>query len=121
MDLEHIREHALSKPGVSEDFPFDSDTLAFRVGQKIFLLAPLERIPQRFNAKCAPELALELRETYASITPGYHMNKRHWNTIELNGSIPNPKLIELVDHSYVLVFASLPRKIRLEIEAQITT
>jgi len=121
LDLEQIREHALAKPGVSEDFPFDSDTLAFRVGHKIFLLAPLERNPQGFNAKCDPELALELREKYSAITPGYHMNKRHWNTIELDGTVPNAKVLELVDHSYDLVFASLPRKVRTAIEADVTT
>ncbi len=112
MDMEKIREHCLAKAGVTEDFPFDQDTLAFRVNEKIFLLTSLERDPSALNLKCDPERALELREAYTSITPGYHMNKRHWNTVVLDGTVPDKLLIELVDHSYSLIFQSLPKKVQ---------
>lgn len=112
MDMEKIREHCLAKANVTEDFPFDQDTLAFRVHGKIFLLTSLERNPSAVNLKCDPERALELREAYPSIVPGYHMNKKHWNTVVLDGTVPDKLLIELVDHSYNLIFQSLSKKIQ---------
>lgn len=115
MDLETIREHALGLGAVTEDFPFDQDTLAFRVGEKIFLLASLEKVPAAFNAKCDPEKAIELRERYQAIQPGYHMNKKHWNTITLDGTVPRELVLELVEHSWSLVASSLPKRKQKEL------
>jgi len=98
-----IREYCLSKDEVEETFPFGPDTLVFKTSGRIFLLVSLDTLPARFNAKCAPEKALELREQYAGIVPGYHMNKKHWNTVQLDGSIPDTLVKELIDDSYQLV------------------
>lgn len=115
MDLEQLREYCLSKPGASEDFPFGPDVLVFRVGGKLFVLTNVEQFPTTFNAKCDPERVEDLRARHPAITPGYHMNKKHWNTISLDGSL-GPELVkELVDHSYDLVAKSLPKKVRLEL------
>ena len=100
------------KPGVSWDTPFGPETLVFRVAGKIFMLAPLDE-PGTINLKCDPERAIELRERYEGIVPGYHMNKRHWNTVDVTGSVPRKLLVELIDHSYELVRASLPKKARI--------
>lgn len=108
-DLEVLRDYCLSKPGVTEDFPFDEDTLAFRVMEKIFALTNLENFPPRVNLKCDPEKAIELRAEYQSIAPGYHMNKRHWNTVTLDGELNSELVAELIDHSYELVVAGLTR------------
>ena len=107
IELEELREHALQKPGVSEDFPFDEDVLALRVMGKIFALTNLRDYPSSVNLKCDPARALELRERYAAISPGYHMNKKHWNTIALDGTIPYHVVLALVDHSYELVTRGL--------------
>lgn len=112
MDIDDLRGYCLGKPFTSEGFPFDTDTLVFRVAEKIFALVSLDNQPLSINLKCDPELALELREEYPSIVPGYHMNKKHWNTLLLDGSIPRKKVLELIDHSYDLVFQSLPTKTR---------
>lgn len=112
MTLDYIRAYLLSKPYVTEDLPFGPDTLVFRVGEKIFALCGLDNHPLRINLKCAPENVLELREEHAWIIPGYHMNKKHWNTIIFTDD-SNWKLIKiLMDHSYDLVFQSLPKKIK---------
>ncbi len=111
MTLAEFREHCTRLPGFSEDLPFDENTLAFRVGGKIFALMDLDRF-ESVNLKCDPERAIELRERHPGITPGYHMNKRHWNTVLTDGSVPDPLLLELATHSHALVKASLPRKIR---------
>jgi predicted DNA-binding protein (MmcQ/YjbR family) len=103
MDAMSIREYCLSKDEVEETFPFGPDTLVFKTSGRIFLLVSLDTLPVRFNAKCAPEKALELREQYAGIVPGYHMNKKHWNTVQLDGSIPDTLVKELIDDSYQLV------------------
>lgn len=103
MPIDLIRDHALAKPEVEETLPFGPDVLVFKVSGKIFLLIPLDSQPLQFNAKCDPERALDLRESYTSILPGYHMNKTHWNTIILDGSIPISLAKELIDHSYELV------------------
>ena len=103
MNIEDIREHSLSKPGVEEGFPFGEETLVFKVNGKIFLLVGLTNVPLQFNAKCDPEKAVELREEYACIIPGYHMNKKHWNTVIIDNTLSNKQLKGLIDHSYDLV------------------
>jgi predicted DNA-binding protein (MmcQ/YjbR family) len=109
MNAEEIRTYCLSKDKVKESFPFGNDTLVFKVGGKIFLLLSLDGSPLQFNAKCDPDFALELRERYSSIIPGYHMNKKHWNTVLCDGTIPKKQILELIDHSYGLVRSTLQR------------
>jgi predicted DNA-binding protein (MmcQ/YjbR family) len=109
MNVEQIREHCLTKKGVAEEFPFDEETLVFKVMGKIFVLASLEKIPLQINLKCDPEKAIELREVYESVQPGYHMNKKHWNTIAIDGSISNKTIFEWIDHSYELVVSGLKK------------
>jgi predicted DNA-binding protein (MmcQ/YjbR family) len=111
MNIEFFREYCLTKPGVTEDTPFDPDKLCFRVGNKIFAIIDIERF-ESVNLKCDPEKAILLREKHNGIKPGYHMNKKHWNTVSFDGSVPSPLLLELVDHSYNLVFSSLPKNSR---------
>lgn len=115
MNAEEIREYSIAKPGVEEGFPFDEETLVFKVGGKIFLLLSLDARPVQFNAKCDPDKAIELRENFSSVIPGYHMNKKHWNTIICDGSVPKKTLLSWVDHSWELVVNSLPKKIKEEI------
>jgi len=104
MDIETLREYVLQKPSVTEGFPFGEDTLVFKVNNKVFLLAALDAIPLRFNVKCDPDRAIELRAEYPeSVLPGYHMNKKHWNTIIIDGRLSNKQLLEMVDMSYKLV------------------
>ena len=110
MDVETLRSYCLSKKAVTEDFPFGEDTLVFRVMNKIFLLVSLSSSPLQFNAKCAPEKAIELREQYEAIIPGYHMNKKHWNTVILDGSLSTSLIKEIIDNSYELIVQSLPKK-----------
>ncbi len=108
MNIEQIREYCLSKPGTSESLPFDEDTLVFKVNGKIFLLISISE-PERFNVKCNPEYAVELRETYESVIPGYHMNKKHWNTVYFF-QLPPDLVLSLIDHSYLLVKQSITVK-----------
>lgn len=108
-NVESFREYCIRKPFVSESFPFGEDTLVFKVGSKMFSLLNLSN-PASANLKCNPERAIELREEYESITPGYHMNKQHWNTIQIDGTLPNELIMELIDHSYKLVYQSLTMK-----------
>ena len=103
MNIETIREYCLSKEDAEETLPFGPDVLVYKVNNKAFLLMPLDEESLRFNVKCDPELALELREQYAAVHPGYHMNKKHWNTIFADGSIPFKLMKEWIDHSYELV------------------
>ena len=105
--------YCLGKPAVSEAFPFDDRTLVFKVAGKLFALTDIERF-HSVNLKCDPERAIELREQFEFITPGYHMNKKHWNTVLLNHELSGVLLKELVDHSYSLVVENLPKKIRNE-------
>ena len=112
MNIETLREYCLSKPGVEESLPFGPDTLVYKVSGKIFLLTGLDEIQLSFNVKCDPEKAVELREKYACVLPSYHMNKQHWNTIVVDGSVSTSQLKEWIDHSYELVKASLPKKLR---------
>lgn len=102
MDIETLRDYCLSKPGATESFPFGEDTLVFKAEGKIFLLTGLSD-GGRFNVKCDPERAVELREHYAEVQPGYHMNKKHWNTVDMNGRLTRQQLFEMIDHSYQLV------------------
>ena len=103
MNIEELRLYALSKPGVEEGFPFGEETLVFKVKGKIFLLMGMNNAPLQFNVKCDPELALELREQYDAVQPGYHMNKKHWNTVIIDNSLTGKQLIEMIDHSFKLV------------------
>jgi predicted DNA-binding protein (MmcQ/YjbR family) len=114
LNIEELRDYCLQKRGVTEGFPFGEDTLVFKIGGKLFLLTGLQD-GDRFNAKCDPELAVELRERYNEVKPGYHMNKTHWNTIYMNGSLTKKQLCPMIDHSYDLVFKSLPKKTQAEI------
>lgn len=103
MDIEQLWEYCKSKPGAEEGFPFGPETLVFKVNGKIFWLVSLEKQPLQFNVKCDPEKAIKLREKYASVQPGYHMNKKLWNTVIVEGSIPTHELQEFIDDSYMLV------------------
>ena len=103
MNIESLREYCLSKPGVEETLPFGPDTLVFKVNNKVFLLTGLDEAELRFNVKCDPDKALELREGFSCVVPGYHMNKKHWNTVVVDGSVSTQQLKEWIDHSYELV------------------
>jgi|SRR5690242_15966637 predicted DNA-binding protein (MmcQ/YjbR family) len=112
MNIEELRDFALSLEDVEEGFPFGEDTLVFKTNNKIFLLASLSAVPLQFNVKCDPGKALELREKYTSIIPGYHMNKKHWNTIIVDGSVPGEELKEFIKDSYHLIAPKNRRKKR---------
>jgi predicted DNA-binding protein (MmcQ/YjbR family) len=118
MNIESLREYCLSKPGASEALPFGDETLVFKVGGKIFALTSLDATPLSVNLKCDPERAVELREQYDAVVPGYHMNKKHWNTVRLNGSFRVADLQDWIDHSYDLVKKSLPKAVQAELENQ---
>ena len=109
MDLAEFREYCLSKPSAHEGTPFGPDVLVFKVGGKMFVLAALDGVPTTVNLKCDPDLALDLRDRYEQIRPGYHMNKKHWNTVEIECGIPDPELRKMIDHSYDLVIKRLPK------------
>jgi len=109
MNIEEFREYCLSKPGVTESFPFDEDTLVFKVIGKMFSLTGLKG-EFRISLKCDPEKALELRERHSCVIPGYHMNKNHWNTIIIDGSVSTGLIHEWINHSYDLVVSKLPLK-----------
>lgn len=112
MNVEEFRNYCLSKKWVTEEFPFDEHTLVFKVAGKMFALYPLERRPPQANLKCDPEWSIILREEYDGVvTPGYHMSKKHWNTLFLE-SLPEKKIEELIDHSYELVWNKLPKKVK---------
>ncbi len=109
MDLAQFREYCLGKPRASEGTPFGPDVLVFKVAGKMFALAALDEVPATANLKCDPDLALDLRDRYEQVTPGYHMNKKHWNTVEIETGIPESELRKMIDHSYDLVVKSLPK------------
>ena len=111
MNIEEIRQHCITKPFVTEGFPFGDDTLVFKVHGKMFALANLEG-DLSVNLKCDPEKAIALREQHPAIIPGYHMNKQHWNTVIMDGSLDVSLIRELIDHSYSLIWQSLPKKLR---------
>src|SRR5205823_11430611 len=112
MDLEEFREYCLAKGGVTEGTPFGETVLVFKAAGKIFALAALDEIPATVNLKCDPDVALALRDQYDQVQPGYHMNKKHWNTVEIDSGIPDAELRKMIDHSYELVVQGLPKKTR---------
>ncbi len=104
MNIEALREYCLAKVDAEETMPFGPDTLVFKINNKVFLLASLDVHPLQFNVKCDPDLAIELREEYpTAVLPGYHMNKKHWNTIIVDGTISNKQICRFIDDSYQLV------------------
>ena len=112
MDLPDVIAHCLSLPGAEETTPFGPEALVYKIMGKMFAVTVPEDFPPRINLKCDPERAIDLRDEHKAIKPGWHMNKRHWNTVVLDGSLP-PKLVrELVEHSYQLVVDALPKKAR---------
>jgi predicted DNA-binding protein (MmcQ/YjbR family) len=111
MNIESFRQYCLAKPGVTEEFPFDEQTLVFKVSGKMFALTNIEEFIS-VNLKCEPELAVELRDRYDAVQPGWHMNKKHWNTVILDGSVSDKLLKEWIDHSYEQVVNGLPKKTR---------
>jgi predicted DNA-binding protein (MmcQ/YjbR family) len=114
LNVEELRDYCLQRPGTTEGLPFGEDTLVFKVAEKIFLLIGLTT-GNRFNVKCDPELAVDLRERYAEVIPGYHMNKKLWNTVYMDGSLTRKQLCEMIDHSYEQVVNSLPKKLQAEL------
>lgn len=121
MNIQQLYEYCLSKKGVTEHFPFDEDTLVFKVGGKMFCLTSLkewEKGTPALNLKCDPEWGNELRAEYEAIKPGYHMSKIHWNTVDFNSDVSDKMMCELIDHSYDLVFKSLTKKLRDTIEKE---
>jgi len=114
LNVEQLRDYCLQKSGVTEGMPFGEDTLVFKVGNKIFLLISLDA-GNRFNVKCDPELAIELRDRHSEIIPGFHMNKVHWNTVYMNGNLTHKQLYDMIDHSYTLILKSLSKALQAEI------
>lgn len=114
MHIEELRDYCINKKGVTESFPFDKVTLVFKVMNKMYALTTLDR-ELSINVKCDPEKSIVLRQEYEAIQPGFHMNKKHWNTVSIDGSLPIPLIKELIDHSYNLVVKSLPKKVREEL------
>lgn len=111
--LDQIRQHCLEKKGrITEGFPFGEDVLVFKVNGKMFLLTRIDEHPLSVNLKCDPERAIELRERYEAVQPGYHMNKKYWNTVTLDGSIPTKEILEMIDHSHSQVVTSLSKSVQ---------
>lgn len=108
MTADVFREYCLKKKGTSEGTPFGPDHIVFKVGGKMFALLGLDEVPAAANLKCDPDLALELRDRYEQVQPGYHMNKKHWNTVEIE-SLPEREIRKMIDHSYDLVVQGLPK------------
>ena len=118
MNLEAIRTYLLKKKGTTEDQPFGPDALVFKVMGKMYALLAWEQTPLRITLKCNPDDALSLRDQYKAVQPGYYMNKRHWNTITLDGSIPDAEILEMIDDSYALVVRGLKKSLRQKLETQ---
>jgi len=116
MNIEDLRVYCLSKKGVEETLPFGPETLVYKVMGKAFLLTGLDALTLSFNVKCDPEKAVTLREEHSCILPGFHMNKKHWNTIEPDGSVSDKFLCEQIDHSYELVVSGLTKKQRQDLD-----
>lgn len=114
MNIEAFRSYCLQKKGVKEDFPFGEQTLVFKVQGKMFALANIDLF-ESVNLKCDPTRAIELRETFRGVLPGYHMNKKHWNTVRVFEDVNDELLMELIDHSYNLVVKSLPKRLQNEL------
>lgn len=111
MNIEQFQEYCLSLPGVTEEFPFGEEILVYKVKGKLFVLTHID-VFESINLKCDPEIAVELRERYEGVKPGYHMNKKHWNTVEIHSNIPDRLLYQWIKDSYDLVVKSLPKKDR---------
>jgi predicted DNA-binding protein (MmcQ/YjbR family) len=109
MEIESFREYCLAKAAVTESTPFGEDVLVFKVSGKMFALVALDEVPATANLKCDPDRALELRDRYEQVRPGYHMNKKHWNTVEIDSGISDSELRNMIDDSYDLVVRSLPK------------
>ena len=109
MNVESFRDYCLSKPAATEGTPFGPEDIVFKVEGKMFALLALNEVPPAVNLKCDPDLALELRDRYEQVQPGYHMNKKHWNTVVLDGVIAEREVTKMIDHSYDLVVQSLPK------------
>jgi predicted DNA-binding protein (MmcQ/YjbR family) len=118
MDIESLRNYCLSKAAAEETLPFGPDTLVYKVGGKIFLICSMNAEPLQFNVKCDPEKVIELRERYECVQPGYHMNKKHWNTIVVDGTVSNSMLKEWIDDSYELIVDSLPAKAKAQLKSK---
>jgi predicted DNA-binding protein (MmcQ/YjbR family) len=116
MDIETLREYCISKQDTKECFPFNETTLVFKVAGKIFLLVDIDSRPLSFNVKCDPQKAIELREKYSFIVPGFHMNKKHWNTIEWDSRANSKLIYSCIDDSYQLVVSSLPKKLQSKLK-----
>lgn len=112
---DRVIAECLAKRGAAEDYPFGDEVAVFKVAGRMFALVALGEPPGTVSLKCDPDLADDLRARHAGITPGHHLNKRHWNTVVLDGSVPDDELLELIDHSYELVVARLPRSRRAEL------
>lgn len=115
MNLTDLREYCLAKPGVTESLPFDENVLVFKVMGKMFLLTDINWEEKTVNLKCDPDYALELRGEYAAVRPGYHMNKKYWNTVDAEGELDDDFLRRLIDHSYDEVVKGLPKKVQAEL------
>jgi predicted DNA-binding protein (MmcQ/YjbR family) len=115
VDAAELRRSCLAHTGAVEDFPFGPDHSVFKVGGKVFAISALDRAPLEVSVKCEPELALQLRATYAAIRPGYHLNKRHWNTVTVDGSLADQLVRDLVEDSYDLVVSALPKRTRKQL------
>jgi len=115
MDADALRTLCLDFPGAVEERPFGPETTVFKVERKVFLLSALDAEPLRMSVKCEPELAEQLRASYPAVVPGYHLNKRHWNTVTLDGSLPDRLVRDLVEDSYDLVVSALPKRVRVQL------
>jgi predicted DNA-binding protein (MmcQ/YjbR family) len=118
MTRDEVLDLCASRPEAVEDYPFGDGVAVFKVGGRMFALVPLDDGPVRVNLKCDPDLALELRAVYPAVRPGYHQNKRHWNTVELDGSIDEDEVRDMVDNSYELVLRGLPKAQRRRISGE---
>lgn len=116
MERATLRQHCLRQPGAFEDFPFGPEAAVYKVGGKMFALIPVDVEGATISLKCDPTWAEILRQTYPAVTPGYHLNKKHWNSIVADDSIPEPEIVEMIEHSYKLVVKSLPKKVREALE-----
>ena len=115
MDAKAVRAWCLEQPGAIEEFPFGPETSVFKVARKIFAISALDRAPLNVSVKCEPELAVALRQSYPAIRPGYHLDKRHWNTVTLDGSLPDQLVRDLIEDSYDLIVSALPKRVRKEL------
>ena len=117
MEVDAFRACCLAKPAATEETPFGPEHLVFKVGGKMFALLAFEEVPPSANLKCDPDRALELRDRYEEVTPGYHMNKKHWNSVIIAGGVPDSEIRKMIDESHELVFRSLPKAERARITA----